>query len=219
MNEDTIRNEVSLMIWQLGFTFYHPPDMRPMFDRGKPKPVEEEKEVKSQRAKRDVGRIDLIFPNPLGETILVETKAVRMEDGPRMGHNGILRFNAISTSQRKTLDRWVFKMTGQGFLGIGTIDQVEQRRLWMVPWDHWVDREIDMFQEHGFKGMPVHSSKAMGMDELLQTYECEWLGTKGDVHWKLPDGHPILKIKAAPHVENEWDAVSLRFDEKGDRTE
>lgn len=210
MDESDIRNEVSEVLYSIGIIPYHPPDMRPFFkEKEGEKPAE--KEEKKERRQRGFGRIDLIGANPAGETVLVEVKDLVMADGPKMGHNAILYFKEISKSQRETMDRWVYHLLGTGFLAIGTIENgSEKRRLFIIPWDEWAAAELELFNQ-GFMGMPLISTRNLGISNFFERCELEWIGTKEKVHWKFPGYHPILKIKRGVLVDTQYDPISLRF--------
>lgn len=210
MEEKDIRLEVAMMFFELGFVWYHPPDMRPWFD---PKDTEKkaEPEPKTPKDRRAMGLIDLLLCNPVSETVLCEVKSIDMYDKPQAGHNGSLPFkngNAISTAQRETLDRWHYKLLGHGFLAIGTIEK--KRRLWVIPWDEYVQVEMELFNDNK-KSIFVYSPSKRGIEDFFSPFEAIWIGTSGPVHWQFPESHPVHKIKVFPHPEHEWDPISLRF--------
>ncbi len=216
MDESTIRSEVRSLLYAYGFLCDHPPDMSLQYDKNKTqeqrsqqqKEALEEARVKQSKG---VGKIDLIALNPVGPSILVECKKITMENGPVKGHNGSIRFDAISLAQRRTLDRWCFPLAGDAFLAIGTIDSAEQRRLWIIPWKEWVEKELKICSDT-IKGLPVYSKQGLGLVDLFPTSECKWIGTKTDVHWDLPDWHVIPTIRAwKPRPDDEMKIHSLRF--------
>lgn len=225
MDESTIRLEISNLMYSFGFVCHHPPDMKPIWDRKKTadeKPEEKKDQPKVARVKKDfAGNIDLMCMNPAGESVIIEVKRIVMTDKPRAGHNGALYFSDISTSQRKNLDRWCFGLGGPAYIGIGTIESNEARRLWIVPWEDWVDMENEMISQ-GHPGIPVYSSKAVGLcnffgnKEIADKYfECDWQGVSTDVHWSFPLTHPIWRVRklgTRPSIENEFKIVSSRFD-------
>jgi hypothetical protein len=212
MDEKNIRVDIAEMFYELGFIPWHPPDLKPLFRKdNEVKPKEDEVDQEDfpiTRKKKMMGRIDLILGNPAGETVLCETKRIVMKDGPRMGHNGTLYFSDISKDQRDTLDRWCYGMLGTGFLGLGTIETKEKRRLWVIPWNEWVQVEIEYTEKYQAKGLTVFPyQEAPGIYEEFMPFECIKI-TGG---WEFQAGHPALKIKTFPHQEDEWKAISPRY--------
>lgn len=214
MDESNIRNEFARAAYELGFVWYHPPDMTPFYKKDS---KEQAKDApKAPKNKREMGKIDLILANPRGPSVLVETKRIDMTDGPRIGHNGSIAFADISPAQRGTLDRWVYHLLGDGYLAIGTIEPSTKirRRLWLIDWEMWVREETNAF-DLGYKGFPVTSTKGFGLSNLFSEYELEWL-VGGDIQWGIPEHHPIRRtVGLYPHPENEWEPISIRFGPAG----
>ncbi len=211
MDEKAIREEIQILIYDLGFIPYHPPDMKPIWDKGEDGKVHVNDEaVKKEKKKRSMTRIDIVGLNPVGPGILIECKKIDLEMVNEK-ENGRFYFRDISKAQRESLDRWAFGFNGDAFIGIGTTGG-KWRRLWIVPWKVWVEAEKSVMSSGG-KGMPVYSTKGLGIMDLFKYFELKWIGTGQDCHWSLPDWHPMQSIQRwCPRPENEYQIFSERFE-------
>jgi len=183
MHESELRQEIKRMLDKRGFWAYHPPD-----DIAK-------------RIGFVSGRPDMFVLNPQCKTVIVEMKTFE----PKARIEEWFDPAEISDAQRDFLDRWVYDAEGKGFLGIGTLVG-NPRRMWMVPWNEWVEMEVRLATE-GLK-FQIKISDLPTFTELI------W--NKGE--WKIPIGHPLNEIEVTYH-ELLWKkkpnakAYSFRFEE------
>jgi len=174
MNETQLRTEIQHLVDSLGFWHFHPPDTGPT----------------------ESARPDIFCLNPRGVTVVIEVKRIE----PKAKIEPWFDPANISDGQRQWLDNWYFKM-GMGFLGIGTIEA--PRRLWIIPWQSWVEMETRLCEKDlNFR---------INLSDLSPEFELARI-TGG---WQLPNFHPLLPLALVltcpPRSTKEWNEKKFSF--------
>jgi hypothetical protein len=214
MDEADIRLGVQHLMNSLGFWPYHPPDDTPVAT-----PAQIQNIIKTfnldgnafgkihnilkpptwRRESVSLSRPDIYGLNPRGPTAVIECKVFQ----PKVKIEAWIHPSIISDGQRQWLDTWHYQADGHGFLAIGSLDQ--PRRLWVVPWEEWVQMEKELAE----KVVDFHIKES----NLLPDYELVKI-TDG---WQLPDYHPLLPLALETSSPNRLDwkkQYSFRFTPK-----
>lgn len=174
MNEEHIRVEIQHLVNSLGFWHHHPADTGPT----------------------ESARPDIFCLNPRGVTVVIEVKRIE----PKVKIEPWFDPANISDGQRQWLDNWYFKL-GLGFIGIGTIEA--PRRLWIIPWQAWVEMEVKLCEKDTFF--------RINLSNLDEEFELERIAGG----WKLPLYHPLLPLALEttrpPRSTHEWNEKKFSF--------
>ena len=133
------------------------------------------------RIKPPIGRPDILWLNPTKPGVVSEIKAI-----PENAKT--FAFSSISEEQRRWLSWWT-EAGGLAYLGLGTLVP-RHRRLWLVPWHHWLEIEAALtpYQD----SIPITVAKHMriavqdqklDLDHLAAPFEC----TKTVGGWTIYD--------------------------------
>jgi hypothetical protein len=175
----------------LGFWDYHPPDDTPIATPAQistiiktlkldPKVfgiiVNILKPPTWKRESVSLSRPDIYALNPFNMTAVIEVKIIE----PKVKIEPWFDPAKISDGQRAWLDMWCYDANGHGYLAIGTIEG--SRRLWIYPWEHWVNLEKKL------------GEKDIDFRIKISDLSNEWELTRVTGGWQLPNFHPLLAI-------------------------